>query len=53
MSDNVIPLRPQRTSDRLEALARKPFAFRRGSCWSSLSGSAPSRASKTNTFSLT
>jgi hypothetical protein len=27
--NNVVPLRPQRTSEWLEALARKPFAFNR------------------------
>jgi hypothetical protein len=27
--DNVIPLRPQRTSERLEALARQPWAYNR------------------------
>jgi hypothetical protein len=29
MSGNVIPLRPQRTSEWLEALARRPWAYNR------------------------
>ena len=28
-SDNVIPIHPPRTSERLEALARRPFAHNR------------------------
>jgi len=29
MRGNVIPLRPQRTSEQLESLARKPYALHR------------------------
>jgi hypothetical protein len=29
MADNVVPIRPQRTSEQLEALARRPSAYNR------------------------